>query len=234
MQAIEDMPTPKDQSDLQRILGLVTYMSRFIPNMSNRTSVLRSLLEKDADWQWLPEHEKACQGIKHILSSHPVLQYYGERKPVKLSSDASKDGIGAALLQETDGQWMPVAYASRAMTSAERNYAQIEKEQLGVVFACERFHSYIYGRTTNVETDHLPLIAISKKPLCDAPPRLQRLLLRLQKYNCTLSYTPGKHLVIAGTLSRAFSPREVPRTTEEDVQIHVCREGRTTCFQTKV
>ena len=79
VQAIEDMPTPKDQSDLQRILGLVTYMSRFIPNMSNRTSVLRSLLEKDADWQWLPEHEKAWQGIKHILSSHPVLQYYDER-----------------------------------------------------------------------------------------------------------------------------------------------------------
>ena len=98
VQAIEDMPTPKDQSDLQRILGLVTYMSRFIPNMSNRTSVLRSLLEKDADWQWLPEHEKAWQGIKHILSSHPVLQYYDERKPVKLSNDASKDGIGAALL----------------------------------------------------------------------------------------------------------------------------------------
>ena len=222
VQAIEDMPTPKDQSDLQRILGLVTYMSRFIPNKSNRTSVLRSLLEKVEYWQWLPEHEKAWQGMKHILSSHPVLQYYDERKPVKLSSDASKDGIGAALLQETDGQWMPVAYASRAMTSAERNYAQIEKEQLGVMFACERFHSYIYGRTTNVETDHLPLIAISKKPLCNAPPRLQRLLLRLQKYNCTLSYTPGKHLVIGDTLSRAFSPREVPSTTEEDVQIHVC------------
>ena len=218
VQAIEDMPTPKYQSDLQRILGLVTYMSRFIPNISNRTSVLRSLLEKDVGWQWLPEHEKSWQGIKHILSSHPVLQYYYERKPVKLSSD----GIGAALLQENDGQWMPVAYASRAMTSAERNYAQIEKEQLGVAFVCERFHSYIYGRTTNFETDHLPLIAISKKPLSDAPPRLQRLLLRLQKYNCTLSYIPGKHLVIADTLSRAFSPREVPSTTEEDVQIHVC------------
>ena len=63
VQAIEDMPTPKDQSELQRILGLVTYMSIFIPNMSNRTSVLRSLLEKDTDWQWLPEHEKGWQGI---------------------------------------------------------------------------------------------------------------------------------------------------------------------------
>ena len=140
----------------------------------------------------------------------------------KLSSDESKDGIGATLLQETDGQWMPVAYGSCAKTSAESNYAQIEKEQLGVAFACERFHSYIYGRTTNIETDHLPLIAISKKLLCDAQPRLQRLLLRLQKYNSTLSYPPGKHMVIADTLSRAFSPREVPSKTEEDMQIHVC------------
>ena len=96
--------------------------------MSTRTSVLRSLQEKDADWQWLHEHKKAWQGIKQILSSHPVLQYYDENKPVKVLSDASKDGIGAALLQEADGPWMPVAYASCSMTAAECNYAQIEKE----------------------------------------------------------------------------------------------------------
>ena len=71
---------------------------------------------------------------------------------MKVSSDASKDGIGAALPQEADGQWMPVTYASRSMTAAECNYAQIEKEQLGVVFACERFHSYTYGRNLSYAT----------------------------------------------------------------------------------
>ena len=75
-------------------------------------------------------------------------------KALKVSSDAPKDGIGAVLLQETEGGWMPIAYASRSMTSAERNYAQIEMEQLGVVFACERFHTYIYGREMTVEIDH--------------------------------------------------------------------------------
>ena len=94
---------------------------------------------------------------------------------------------------------MPVAYAPRSMTSAERNYAQIEKEQLGVVFACERFHTCIYGRTVTVETDHKPLIAISTKHLCDAPPRLQRLLLRIQKYDMQLEYTPGKERIVADT-----------------------------------
>ena len=79
-------------------------------------------------------------------SSTAVLQYYDESKSLKVSSDASKERIGAVLLQETNGEWMPVAYASRSMTTAEKNYAQIEKEQLGVVVACERFHVYIYGR----------------------------------------------------------------------------------------
>ena len=114
---------------------------------------------------------------------------------------------------------MPVAYASRSMTKAEKNYATIEKEQLGVVFVCERFHVYIYGRQTTVETDHLPLISISKKQLCDAPPRLQRLLLRIQKYDLTLQHTPGKQL---DTLSRSFSAKEVKSTTESEVYIHVC------------
>ena len=180
------------------------------------------MLEKDIDWQWHSEQESAWNGIKEILSKHPVLQYYDESKALKVSSDASKDGIGAVLLQETNGEWMPVAYDARSMTKAEKNYATIEKEQMGVVFACERFHVYIYGRKTTVETDQLPLISISKKQLCDAPPRLQRLLLRIQKYDLTLEHTQGKQLVVADTLSRSFSAKEVKSTTESEVYIHVC------------
>ena len=115
-----------------------------------------------------------------------------------------------------------MAYASSCMTTAERNYAQIEKEQFGVVFAYEHFHVYIYGRRVIEETDHQPLIAISKKQLCDAPSRLQRLLLRIQKYDLMLEYTPGKLLVVADTLSRSFSPKEVASTTDSQIYIHVC------------
>ena len=222
IQAITEVPTPRDILELQRVLGMVTYLGRFIPNLSVRTAALRSLLVKGNDWQWHAEHEAAWNGIKETLSKHPVLQYYDESKALKVSTDASKDGIGAVLLQETEGQWMPVAYASRSMTAAERNYAQIEKEQLGVVFACERFHVYIYVRRVIVETDHCPLIAISRKHLCDAPPRLQRLLLRIQKYDLKLEYTPGKLLVVADTLSRAFSSKQVVSSTESEVHVHVC------------
>ena len=117
---------------------------------------------------------------------------------------------------------MQVAYASRSMTAAEKNYAQIEKEQLGDMFACERFHIYIYGRKVIVETDHQPLIAISKKQLCDAPPRLQRLLLRIQKYDLMLEYTPGKLLVVADTLSRVFIEGGGEHDTQPSTHTRLC------------
>ena len=84
-----------------------------------------------------------------------------------MSSDASKDGIGAVLLRDEWREWMPMAYAAISMTTMGRNYAHIEKEQLSVVFACEIFHSHIYGRRVLVEADHKPLMAISKKQLCE-------------------------------------------------------------------
>ena len=84
-------------------------------------------------WQLHAEHEAAWNGIKETLYKHPVLQYYHESKALKVSTYAYIYGIGAIMLQETDSEWMPVAYASNSMTTAERNHDQIEKEQLGVV-----------------------------------------------------------------------------------------------------
>jgi hypothetical protein len=96
------------------------------------------------------------------LSTDRVLRYYDVTKPVVLQTDASSKGLGAVLLQ--DG--FPVAYASRTMTTTQQErYEQIEKELLAVVFACERFHQYIYGKTVEVHSDHKPLENILKKPL---------------------------------------------------------------------
>ena len=134
---------------------MMTYLGRYVPNLSARTAPLKLLLEKDSHWQWQHEHKLAWNRIKETLSKHPVLQYYDKTKSLKVSSDASKGGISAVLLPETNGEWMPVAYASRSMT-AEKNYTQIEKEQFGVMFACERFQLYIYGRKVIVEIDHQP------------------------------------------------------------------------------
>ena len=104
---------------------------------------------------------------------------------------------------------------SRALTSAETRYAQIEKELLAIVFACKRFNAYLYGRDeVTVETEHKPLVSIVLKPLNLAPQRLQRMLLRLQKYNLVLKYKKGKDMFLADTLSRAFLP-EVSKSRVE-------------------
>jgi hypothetical protein len=97
----------------------------------------------------------------------------------------------------------PVAYASRALTSAQQQYAQMEKELLAIVYGCRKFHQYVYGRELEVETDHKPLQSIFKKPLHQAPSRLQKMLLQLQSYDLTVTYKPGKEMSLADTLSRA-------------------------------
>lgn len=172
------------------------------------------------EWQWNTEHVCEWEWLKEALTKEPVLKFYDEDRPLKVSQDASKAGLGAVLLQKHATEWVPIVYASRTMTSAERNYAQIERETLGAVYVCEKFHEYVYGRSVILESDHKPLIAISQKPFGDAPPRIQRLMLRLQKYDLTFEFTPGKHLVVADTLSRA-SLQHDKSTTEEDVRIHV-------------
>lgn len=131
-----------------------------------------------------------------------MLQYYTLNKPITISVDASKNGLGACLLQDN----LPVSYASKSLTKTEQGYAQIEKELFACVFACERFYMYIYGRSDiTIETDHKPLVSIINKPFANAPPRLQRMLMRLQPYAFKLVYKPGKYLYIAR--SRRASPR---------------------------
>ena len=124
--------------------------------------------------------------MKKALTSTPVLQYYDVKKPVCVQCDASGGGLGAGLLQ--DG--LPVVCASRALTATERNYALIEKELLAIVFACEKFDQYVYVREkVHVQSDHKPLEVTFKKPLVTAPKRLQRMLLRLQRYSLDVTYT---------------------------------------------
>ena len=213
VRAIREMPPPTDKKGVERLLGTINYLAKFIPNMSTVTQPIRELLKSDVTFSWSKSQEKAFDKIKNILSAEPVLTYYDVAKPVTISCDASQSGLGALLLQDTK----PVAYASRALTDAETRYAQIEKELLAVVFAFNRFHQYVYGKDVKVESDHKSLESITKKPLSAAPPRLQRMLLQLQRYNFTLLYKPGKEMILADTLSRAYVKGTPDSDLEEDL-----------------
>ena len=223
--AIQNMPTPTDKTGVQRFLGMVQYLGKWIPDLSEITTPLRELLHFKNVWEWTDRHEKSFNTLKDIIVKQPTLVFYDPEKPIKISSDASKDGLGAVLLQLHGSEWRPVAFASRSMISAETRYAQIEKELLSIAFACDRFHQFIYGSTFISETDHKPLVNIFKKSLCDCPLRVQRLLLRLQRYDMEVVYVPGKLLVTADTLSRAVEnikpTNKSDECLEKDIDMYV-------------
>ena len=212
------MEAPKNKEELQRYLGMITYLAKFIPNLSQSAELLRTLLEKDVKWHWNEQQEHSFKTLKQLTTEAPVLKYFDPTKAIKISVDASSKGMGAVLLQDNQ----PVAYASKALTKSQQNYAQIEKEMLAIVFGCTRFHEYIYGMPqVEIETDHKPLEAILKKPLHQAPARLQKMIMVVQKYPISVRYHPGKELVIADTLSRAFINGETTDPVLQEFEINL-------------
>ena len=205
VKALAMYPKPQNKTDLQRFFGMVNYLGQFIPNLSAMSQPLRLLLKGETDWFWAYEPDRAFEAIKSALIIAPVLQFFDVNKDVLIQCDASSNGLGACLLQEGK----PVAYASRSLTVAEQNYAQIEKELLA-------------SRSVNVHSDHRPLETITHKSISKASPRLQRMLLRLQKYTVNVIYKPGREMHIADALSRAYLSSEgADRDLEQDMEVMV-------------
>ncbi|XP_024883540.1 uncharacterized protein K02A2.6-like, partial [Temnothorax curvispinosus] len=209
LDAILKMSRPSDKPEVMRLLGLFKYLSRFIPNLSQRSAKLRELTKNGSQWLWTADHEKELADLKRSITTKPALRIYDPNEPVVIQTDSSKDGLGSVLLQ--NGQ--PVAYASRSLTASEQKWAQIEKETLAIVFACERFHHFLYGREFTVQSDHKPLESLIKQDIDDVTARLQRMFLHLLKYpGLTIVYTPGKDMHVADCLSRATVDAAGPDT----------------------
>ena len=210
------MPRPTDKSGVERLLGMINYVSKFIPNMSDLTAPLRQLLHQDVEWHWEEQQEASFKAIKESLVCAPILGYYDAKKSLTLQVDASSTGLGAALIQED----RPIAYASKALTPTQERYAQIEKELLAVVFGCAKFAEYIVGRDVTVESDHKPLEAIMKKPLHVAPLRLQRMLVQLQRFpGINVVYKRGDSLHLADALSRAHLEEQLTNAEQLDINL---------------
>ena len=178
IQGITEMTPPTDKKQLASFIGMVTYMGNFVPHLSHHTEPLRAMLKQDAVFTWDEMANASFQKIKDLIakSTTKPLRFYDQRKPVTVQADASQRGLGVCLLQ--DGQ--PIAYASKSLTDTETRYANIERELLAIVFASQRFNTYVLGRPFTVESNHKPLEMIHQKSLASAPPTLQRMLLQLQ------------------------------------------------------
>ena len=124
IRAILEIPGPRNKKELQRFMGTVNYLGKFIPNVSGINQPLRQLLEKDVAWHWEDAQKKSFKELKKAITTAPVLKYYDEKEDIVLSVDSSKDALGACILQNGH----PIAYASRSLNKSEQNYVQIEKE----------------------------------------------------------------------------------------------------------
>lgn len=150
------MPLPENKKDIQRFLGMTNYLCKFIPEYAEVTTPLRKLLHNDILWSFDKPQIEAVEKLKQTITSLPILKFYDPSKEIKITTDASKHGLGAVLQQKHNETWLPVSYASRSTTSAEQNYCPIELETLSIVFACSKFHQFIYGKFL-IENDHKPL-----------------------------------------------------------------------------
>ena len=212
LEAVKKAPVPTNVSELKAFLGMVNYYRNFIPNASTIMEPLHQLLRKEAKWEWSKAQEEAFRGLKEALCSATVLTHYDQNKPIIVHCDASPYGIGAVLSHRlSDGTEHPVAFCSRSLTKAERNYAHIEKEGLSLVFAIKKFHQYLYGLKFELVTDHKPLLGLfseTKALPSRAAERIMRWALLLAGYDYKLIYRPGNLHANADGLSRLPLDRE--------------------------
>ena len=148
VQGITEMTAPTDKQQLQSFLGMVNYMGTFIPNLSHHTEPLRAMLKKDNVFHWEDQQTRSFQQVKTLIAKANTtpLRYYDRNLPVTVQADASLRGLGACLIQKHKEKDQPIAFASKSLTDAETRYANIEQELLAIVFACQRFSTYLLGK----------------------------------------------------------------------------------------
>ena len=221
VRAIEMAPKPRNTTELKAYLGLLMYYGRFLPNLSTVLSPLYRLLRQDVCWHWTSKQQRAFTRSKQLLTSAKVQVHYDPRLDLVVASDASAYGIGAVLSHKMpNGEERPVAFASRTLSSAERNYAQVEKEALVCVFAVKKFHSYIFGQSFTLVTNHKPLLTLfgENKPISpQVSAGVQQWALTLAMYNYQIAFKPTAAHSNADGLSRLplpEAPSEVPVPAE--------------------
>ena len=221
--ALVKAPRSKNVMELKSYLGLLNYYGHFLSNLSTTVQPLNELLCKGKKWIWSAECEKAFEQGKQALVNSQALVHYDPTKPITLACDTSPYGVGAVISHvELNGQERPVAFASRSLTKAERDYAQIEREALAIIFGVRKSHQYLYGRMFTLQTDHKPLMTImgSKTGIPTlAAARMQRWAVILSAYQYKIEYRQSSKNANADAMSRLPVGEAIP---ECDSGVFLC------------
>ena len=218
VEAIKAAPPPTNVNELRSFIGIVNYYARFQQNLAHHMAPLYKLLGKGYKWKWGTTERNAFEQIRTTITTDIVLAHYDPDAELVLSCDASPYGIGASLQQKKDGILRPLAFVSRSLSKAEKNYAQIEREGLAIVFGATKFRQYLLGRSWTLLTDHQSLVTLfgEHKAIPQlASARIKRWALTLSAYQYKIRHVPSKENACADYLSRA--PLE---STEDDSREH--------------
>ena len=222
---ISDLARPKDVKELKSFMGTINYYGRFVSEMHKLRGPLDKLLKKEVKWEWSKEQEDAFQSVKKVLSSNLLLTHFDPELEIIVTADASNYGVGAVISHRfPDGKEKVIEYASKSLNAAEKNYSQIEKEGLALVYAVQKFHKMLYRRKFVLRTVHKPLLAIfgkNKGIKVFSASRLQRWALLLTNYDFKIEFVRTDHMGMADTLSRLISESN---TSEDKVIALVTKE----------
>lgn len=223
LEAIKKLREPRTVEEVRSLLGMVTYLGCYIPDLATITDPLRQLLKKDASFDWTKECSEAFTKIKENLNSERFLGYFDVRDRTQLYADASPVGLGAILIQlsKRGDAWIPrvITCASKSLTETEKRYCQTEKEALALVWGTERFHPYLFGIEFELITDHEALVTIfgpRSKPCA----RIERWVLRLLSYRYKVVYKKGKDN-IADVFSRLCQDNEMAVPYDAEMELYV-------------
>ena len=197
---IINLPNPKTVKDIRSFLGHAGFYRRFIKDFSSISKPLSNLLQKETQFEWSTDCQKAFDLLKSLLTSAPIIQPPDWSLPFEIMCDASDYAIGAVLGQRKENKPHVIYYASRTLNSAQMNYTTTEKELLAVVFALDKFRSYLIGSKITIFTDHAALKYLLAKK--DAKARLLRWILLLQEFFLEIKDKKGVENVVADHLSR--------------------------------
>lgn len=223
--SITNAPVPRDCKSLRSFLGLAGYFSKYVPNFSVVVEPLREVLRDGSQFVWSEQCQGSFDKVKQVIGQSPILAMFDPRLEVVVRTDASHEGLGACLNQIKDGQEVTVSFASRTLSHAERNYSVGEKEALACVWACEKWHVYLWGRKFKLCTDHKALVTLLSKGSDRQSMRIARWACRLMRYNYDMCFTKGTDNVIADALSRLSVEGDITECDDDSEMIcHICEK----------
>lgn len=225
IESVVNYPIPKTTKEIKSFLGLVGYYRKFISDFAKIVSPLTKCLKKGSKINITdPDYVESFELCKELLTNAPILAYPDFKKQFTLTTDASNVSIAGVLSQSN----RPIAYYSRTLNSAEKNYSTIEKELLAILDSTKHFRPYLFGQNFVIETDHNPLVWLYK--IKEPNSKLVRWKLKLEEFNFTITYKRGKENKVADALSRveinnaedngsiAVNVDELPEITDQDIE----------------